>query len=103
MGRQKKRLNAKKAAKKKAKEKLPKLFDKAFSKNQKMGDRLIRRARRLAMTFRLSLNPHKHTFCKYCYKRMIPGNNCRVRIHESRVIYYCLECKKFRRVPIKKR
>lgn len=92
----------KKQAKKEAKKKFPALFTRAQEHpEQRVGDRLIRRARRLAMKFRMSLNPHRHQFCKHCYVRLKPGENCRVRIHNSKVIYTCFACKKHRRVHLK--
>ena len=65
------------------------------------GDRYIALARKVAMKFKLKLgSDQKRMFCKHCYKALYPGKNLRIRVHEHRIIYYCLECKKFWRKPL---
>ncbi|MFH1637528.1 MAG: ribonuclease P Rpr2/Rpp21/SNM1 subunit [Candidatus Woesearchaeota archaeon] len=53
---------------------------------------------------RIKLSPSrlKRKFCKHCGCYFIPGKNLRVRTREGKLIYYCLECKKFWRMPCKK-
>lgn len=92
----------KKAARKAAKKKVPAKFAKAAKHaNQEAATRLIRKARRLAMKFRMSLQPYKHHYCKHCYKRLRVGENARVRIHGGKIIYHCNNCKNYRRIPLK--
>jgi len=87
-----------------AKAKVPKLFSQAAgNKDQRVANRLVRRARRIAMKFRMSLNPYKQIYCKHCYARLHPGINARVRIHAGRIITYCFECKRYRRTPIERK
>ena len=91
----------KKLVRKKAREKVPQLFKQAQKNpNQRIADRLVRRARRLAMKFRMSLQPHKHTFCTTCYSRLIPGTNSRVRVHEKKIVYSCFVCGAHKRIPL---
>ncbi len=94
-------------AKKTAKEKIVELFKQAeevFSRDSKAADRCVEKARKTAMKIRIKIPPMlKRNFCKHCYKYIVPGINCRVRLSEGKVIYYCLSCKKFMRFPHKKK
>jgi len=91
----------KQVEKRSAKERVKELFVKAAGKRkQGAADRLVRKARRLAMKHKVPLRQYKTLFCTHCYARLVPGENCRVRIHKGRIIYSCLTCKKFRRIPL---
>lgn len=75
----------------------------AFSKYPERSNRYITMARKIAMKTKTKIPSNlKRRYCKHCYKYLKPGVNCRVRINKSRVIYYCLNCKKFTRIPVKK-
>ena len=88
-----------------AKKRIIFLFDEAkdsFKKDSKFSDKHIKLARRLAMKYKIKLPSElKKQFCKHCYSYLVPGINCRVRIHKHRVIYYCIKCKHYIRHPIK--
>jgi|SRR3989344_4829863 len=88
-----------------AKHRIRKLFseaDKIFSKNSKLADRYIELARKIGMKMNVRLPKRfKRKFCKHCYHYLKPGVNSRVRIHKHRVIIYCLNCKKYTRIPLK--
>lgn len=88
-----------------AKRRIRFLFNEAkesLKKNAKLSVKYVKLARRLAMKYRIKLPSElKKRFCKHCNSYLIPGVNCRVRIHKSRVIYYCLNCKHYIRHPIK--
>tara|TARA_Y100000310_G_scaffold344954_1_gene460744 strand:+ start:1861 stop:2184 length:324 start_codon:yes stop_codon:yes gene_type:complete len=90
-----------------AKEKIKELFDLAkikFKEEPKVSDRYVRVARRTAMKYRLRISYElKRKFCKYCYKYLVTGKNSRVRISNGKKIIYCLECKKYNRIPIKRK
>ncbi len=90
-----------------AKSRIKKLFseaDKVFPKSKKLANRYVEIARKIAMKVNLSLPKYqKRKFCKHCYHYLRPGVNSRIRIHKSRVIIYCLDCKKFTRIPVKPR
>ncbi|MBU2561243.1 MAG: ribonuclease P [Nanoarchaeota archaeon] len=73
------------------------------AENTALANRYVTLARKVAMKFRIRLPPEqKRLFCPHCYRFMLPGKNLRVRVHEHRVIYYCLDCKKFWRKPLGK-
>jgi|TARA_Y100000310_G_scaffold330278_1_gene401652 ribonuclease P protein subunit RPR2 len=90
-----------------ARERIKKLFEEAdsvFSKDKKLANRYIRLARKIAMKFNLRMpRGYKRKFCKHCYSYLKPGVNLRVRTKDGKVIYYCLECKKFMRFPVSKK
>lgn len=97
-------IKEKKAARKAAKKQVPEMFGKAMLiSSQQAATRLVRKARRMAMKFRMSLQPYKGTYCKHCKARLIPGKNSRVRLNHGKLTTYCLECKNFRRVPVEKK
>ncbi len=91
--------------KKAAKEHMESLFLRAIAvmkDDKSLAQRYVTLARKVAMKFRLQApSEYKRLYCKHCYKIMIPGETSRVRVHESRVIYHCLNCKKFWRKPLK--
>src|SRR3989338_2228217 len=88
-----------------AKRRIRFLFSEAresLKKDARLSAKYVKLARRLAMKYRIKLPSElKKKFCKSCNSYLIPGVNCRVRIHKSRVIYYCLSCKNYIRHPIK--
>jgi ribonuclease P protein subunit RPR2 len=61
----------------------------------------VHKARLLAMKHNLRFSREmKKQFCSHCYIYLIPGVNCRVRTREGKLIYYCLKCKKYMRMPL---
>jgi len=77
---------------------------KSFKTNKKQANDFVRKARRLSMKFKIKLKPElKRRFCKNCYSFLMPGINVRIRTREGKIIYYCLECKKFMRIPFDKK
>lgn len=88
-----------------AKERIMLLFNLAkesFKEDSRLSDKHVKTARRIAMKYKIRLPSElKKKFCKHCHRYLVPGVNCRVRIHKHRVIYYCLSCKHFMRHPIK--
>ncbi|MFH1638407.1 MAG: ribonuclease P [Candidatus Woesearchaeota archaeon] len=89
--------------KKIAKERIDILFSKADeSSSKKLADRYVAMARRIAMRVNLRLPSRlKRKFCRHCGCYFIPGKNLRVRTRDGKLVYYCLECKKFWRMPCK--
>jgi len=89
-----------------AKQRIETLFSEAakvFKENKNLANRYVTLARKIAMKARLRIPPNlKRKFCKHCYKFLMPGVNCRVRADKGKVVYYCLECKKFMRFPYKR-
>ncbi|MEK6891601.1 MAG: ribonuclease P [Nanoarchaeota archaeon] len=88
-----------------AKKRIRFLFNEAkesLKKDAKLSVKCVKLARRLAMKYKIKLPSElKKKFCKSCNSYLMPGVNCRVRIHKSRVIYYCLNCKNYDRHQIK--
>ncbi len=78
--------------------------EKAFKSNPKLSNRYVHLARKIAMKYKVKIrSPLKKRFCKHCYKYIKPGVNCRVRLGDKQVVYYCLGCKRFMRFPYKKK
>ena len=90
-----------------AKERVKKLFseaEKVFSRNKSLAHRYVTLARKIAMKVKLRMPRElKRKYCKHCYKFLMPGVNARVRTRDGKVIISCLECKKFMRIPVRKR
>ena len=98
-----------------------KKFQKSIAKNRIQ--RLFRLAERYALCDRLELSNRyvflarkismrylvpipakfKRRVCKHCYCYLMPGINCRVRIHRSKIVTYCYNCKKYMRMPLRGR
>jgi ribonuclease P protein subunit RPR2 len=86
-----------------AKKRISILFNeakKAFNKDPKLANRYVGLARKIAMKYKVRIPSQlKRKFCKHCYSYLVPSKNCRVRLQKSRIIYSCLNCKKFMRFP----
>ena len=93
----------KEKAKEKANLEIARLFSvarEAFSKSKIVANRLVRKARKLAMKNKIRMpRKFKRMYCKHCYYFLVPSVNLRVRTSGNKVIYYCMECKKFSRFP----
>ena len=77
---------------------------KAFKEDFKLADRYVLIARKLAMKHKVRMPSElKRRFCKHCYSYLMPGQNCRIRLQKSRVVYYCFKCKKYMRFGVEKR
>ena len=64
----------------------------------------VRKARERAMNSNFRFPKEiKRKFCKHCYSFLKAGVNCRVRTREGKVVYYCMECKKYMRFVLPKR
>ncbi|MFH1210383.1 MAG: ribonuclease P [archaeon] len=88
-----------------AKERIRKLFEEAereFSKHPERANRYVEMARKIAMKTKTRMTEYRTKFCKHCYKYLKPGRNCRVRTKNKKVIYYCLNCKRYTKFPYAK-
>jgi len=57
-------------------------------------------ARKIAMKYNVKIPPAlKRKFCKHCNSYLKPGVNLRVRTNKGKVVYYCMNCKKYMRFP----
>lgn len=100
------RKNYKKKAlevKKNAKERIETLFKQAevvFKKDKKLADRYVELARKISMKNKVRIKPElKRRFCKHCHSYLVPGANCRVRLQDGKVVYFCKVCEKYMRFP----
>jgi len=76
--------------------------EKAFKGDSKLSDRYVKLARKIGMKYKVKLpSKYKRRFCKHCYTYLKPGVNCRVRLNEKSVTYFCHACKRFMRIPYK--
>ncbi len=82
-------------------EQIKTLFEQAklrFREDRKLSNKYIKTARKLGMKFKVRIPKGlKRKFCRHCYSYLVPGVNLRVRTHNGKVVYYCLECKRFMR------
>lgn len=84
-------------------ERIKRLFEAASDSSNDLAKRYVTMARKIAMKSNLRLpSDLKRKFCRKCNSFFVIGKNCRVRTREGKLIYYCLECKKFTRIPYKK-
>ncbi len=85
--------------KKIALERIKILFEQAkntFKEDKTLSNKYVKMARELAMKYKIRIPRElKRRYCKHCYKYLMPAVNCRIRTREGKVIYYCLECKKY--------
>jgi len=97
----------KKKQKEIAKERIEILFKQAeeiFSKNKSLANRYVTLARKIAMKVKIRIPLElKRKFCKHCYKFLKPGKNSRIRTRNGKVIISCFECKKFTRIPLRRK
>ena len=77
--------------------------EKAFKDNPKLSNRYVELARKIAMKSKVRIRSElKKRFCKRCHCYLKQGVNCRVRLGEKHLVYYCLNCKKMMRFPYKR-
>lgn len=77
-------------------------FRRQMHQDTQLADTYIEHIRRLAMSQRIHLDKEiKRSFCKHCYKALIPGKTAIVRLQGKKVVYTCLRCKKYTRIPYK--
>ncbi len=74
--------------------------EKVFKKDPKLANRYVFLARKISMKAKARIPSRlKRRFCKHCYSYLMPGVNVRVRTQRGKVVYYCLNCKKYMRFP----
>jgi ribonuclease P protein subunit RPR2 len=71
-----------------------------FKKDPALSNRYVHIARKIAMKYKVKIPSElKKRFCKHCYSYLVPGKNARVRVQRGKVVYYCMNCKRFMRFP----
>ena len=82
-------------------EQIEELFKQAklrFKEDKKLANKYVQTARKLSMKFKVRIPKElKRRFCRHCYIYLVPGVNLRVRTKNGKVVYYCMECKRFMR------
>ena len=76
--------------------------DDVFKKDKDQANEYIKKARRAAMKHKLRLGKLKRKFCKHCYSYLKPGVNSRTRTNKGKIVIYCMECKRYTRIPYTK-
>ena len=76
----------------------------AAKRNMARADRYIEHARNLCMKYKAPLlRSQKRRFCKYCYRYLVPGYNCTVRLRKGSAVLHCRMCGRRARTPYMKR
>jgi len=76
----------------------------AFGKDKKLSNRYVQLARRIAMKYKVKMPSElKKRFCSNCHHYLVPPINCRVRIRNRKLVYYCADCRHFMRFPYTKK
>jgi len=74
----------------------------AYSEDSKLSDRYVQLAKRISMKYKVRIpSDLKKRICKNCFSYLVPGKNCRVRLHKKKLVYCCLKCNKLMRFPYK--
>ncbi len=64
--------------------------------NIALASRYVEIARSIAMKTKTRIkSEHKRKFCHNCHVFFVPSKNCRVRLNNNNIIYYCLNCKHY--------
>ncbi len=89
-----------------AKQRISELFimaeKSAHSGRLNLANRYVEIARRISMKTLVPIpKKFKRSYCKHCYRYMLPGESCTVRISRNKIITHCFYCKKIMRFPIK--
>jgi ribonuclease P protein subunit RPR2 len=97
-------MNRRARNKKLARERIEVLMERAeevFPRDKAKADRYAALAKKLAMRYTLRFPKRwKRRVCKKCHSFLVPGENCKTRIHKGRVINTCLDCGNIVRLPI---
>ena len=81
---------------------LMKRAEDTYKKDKDLANRYTELAKRLLTRHNAKFPKNwKRRVCKKCGKFLVPGDNCRVRTHKSRITITCLECGHMARVPFK--
>ncbi len=88
-----------------ARERINILFNKAgeiYAENSSLANRYVEIARKIAMKAQINIPSNlRKKFCRKCFSYLMPGENCRVRTRNKKLIYYCRICKNYMRFAYK--
>ena len=84
-------------------ERIAKLFDEAslaFKQNPELSSRYVELARKISSKYKVRMPSElKRRFCRHCGAYFVPSKTLKVRLKGQKVIYTCLVCGKFARLP----
>ncbi|RZN61743.1 ribonuclease P protein component 4 [Methanonatronarchaeum sp. AMET6-2] len=87
-----------------AKQRIEKLFKQAqkkYSENPELSHRYMEIAWKLKLKTRVEIpKPYRNRVCRKCQSYLVPGDNQKTRIHNSKIIHRCLECGNIKRIPL---
>ena len=73
-----------------------------FDKDRELAKEHVKLARKICMKYKAKLpSVLKRKYCKHCHTYLKVSVNCRIRLNKGKVVYYCLDCKKFTRIAYK--
>ena len=71
-----------------------------YKESPALANRYVKLARQMSMKVKVPIPTSlKRKFCKHCHVYFVAGENYRVRTQRGKVVYYCLNCKKYTRFP----
>jgi len=80
-----------------------KLLFKEAKINPEKANRYVELARKIGMRINIPVpTEFKRKYCKHCNTYFQKGNY-RVRTRDKMIVYYCYNCKRYSKLPIKKR
>lgn len=82
--------------------KLFRMADEVKSIDRSYSDRYVVLARKLSTKNKVRIPiEFKLRFCRNCNKFLVPGDNCRIRIQNHKLVILCFNCKHLRRYSYK--
>jgi len=88
-----------------ARERISILFKRAgyiFKESPSLANRYVDIARKIAMKAQINIPSNlRKKFCRKCFSYLMPGENCRVRTRNKKLIYFCKKCKNYMRFAYK--
>lgn len=89
--------------KKIAEERIKELFKQAemiYTRDKALAHRYAQLIRKIQLKFKIKLPLYvKRRICKKCDHFLKPGENCKIRTKEGKIIIHCLDCKHMMRIP----
>ena len=77
--------------------------DTIYKEDPKLSNKYVKLARKISMKYKVKIPSElKKRFCKHCHCFLKPPHNCKVRLHQGKVVYHCLNCNKIMRFPYTK-
>jgi len=90
-----------------ANDRIKTLFEQAFQqfrKDPSLSNRYVEIARKIAMKYRTTISSAlKRQFCKKCHSYLLAPYNVRIRAHQGKLVYRCMECNHTMRFGYKQR